>query len=159
MAGAQRSFLFVALAGFVRPMQVRTQKLFVHCAIRVIELPIVAEPMRALRNKVNVDAVVIDARGLPPTSEPASAFIEFVSSSREASGGAAPMSVIVLGNKRVPRWVRGVCEQHGARFLSTQPRGPNYPELIRVLREMRGVDTACCSSRARQTRLDRGQEA
>jgi hypothetical protein len=145
MTEAPASFLFVAIAGLVRPIQVRQRKLFTHCGITVIELPCAADELQALRRKVYVDATVIDARPLPPSSEPAAAFVELVASSCATSGDMAAMSVVVLGNKHVPRWVRAVCEQYGARFLSTLPRGPNYPELIRILREMRGVQTDCCS--------------
>lgn len=145
MADAQGDFLIVAIAGLVKPVQVRQRKLFTHCGITVMEFPIAADQLQALRRKVNVDAIVIDARSLPPTPDPASSFVGLVESSCATSGGLAPMSVIVLGNKHVPRWVRTVAEQQGARFLSTQPNGPNCPELIRILREMRGVQTDCCS--------------
>lgn len=145
MTEAQASFIIVAIVGLVRPIQVRQRKLFIHCGITVIELPCAAAELQALRRKVYVDAVVIDARSLPPTEQPASPFVELVTSSCATSGNIAPTSVVVLGNKHVPRWVRSVCEQYGARFVATLPRGPNYPALIRILREMRGVQTACCS--------------
>jgi hypothetical protein len=144
MTDAQTSFLYVAIAGFVRPIHVRLQNLFTHCGITVIELACDANELQALRRKVYVDAVVIDARSLSPTSEPAAAFIELVASSCATSGDTARMSVMVLGNRYVPRWVRAVCEQYGARFLSTPPAGPNYHELIRTLREMCGVQKDCC---------------
>jgi hypothetical protein len=144
MADAQASFLIVAIAGLVKPIQVRQRKLFTHCGITVIEFPMAAGELQALRCKVNVDAIVIDARALPSSAHPDLPFVELVTSSCAASGGLAPMSVIVLGNKHVPRWVRATADQHGARFLSTQPNGPNYPELIRIVREMRGVQTDCC---------------
>jgi hypothetical protein len=144
MTEAHASFLIVAIAGLVRPIQMRQRKLFTHCGITIFEFPIAADELHALRRKVNVDAVVIDARSLPPALEPALAFVQLVASSCATSGGMAPMSVVVLGNKHLPRWVRAITEQHGARFLSTLPRGPNYPELIRILREMRDVQTDCC---------------
>jgi hypothetical protein len=142
MAEAQASFIIVAIAGLARPIQVRQQKLFTHCGIKVIELPCAADELQALRRKVYVDAVVIDARS--QTSEPAAAFVKLVASSCATSSDMAPSSVVVLGNRHLPRWVRAISEQHGARFLSTLPRGPNYPELIRILREMRAVQTDCC---------------
>jgi hypothetical protein len=145
MTEAQASFLIVAIAGLVKPIQVRQRKLFTHCGITVMEFPIAADELHALRRKVNVDAIVIDARSLPNTPDPALSFVGLVESSCGTSDGFAPMTVIVLGNKHLPRWVRSVTEQRGARFLSTQPNGPNYPELIRILREMRGVQTDCCS--------------
>jgi hypothetical protein len=144
MVEAHASFIIVAIAGLVRPIQVRQQKLFTHCGIKVIELPCATDDLQALRRKVYVDAVVIDARSLPPTPEPAAAFVELVASSCATSGDLAPMSVVVLGNRHLPRWVRAISEEHGARFLSTSPRGPNYPELIRILREMRRVQADCC---------------
>jgi hypothetical protein len=144
MTDERAGFIIVAIAGLMRPIQVRQQKLFTHCNIKVIELPCAADELQALRRKVYVDAVVIDARSLPSTSEPDAAFVELVASSCATSGDMAPMSVVVLGNRHLPRWVRAMSEQHGARFLSTLPRGPNYPELIRILREMRAVQTDCC---------------
>lgn len=144
MTEASANFLIVAMAGLVRSIQVRQRKLFTHCGITVIEFPMAADELQALRRKVNVDAIVIDARSLPPTPDPALRFVQLVASSCDTSDVTAPMSVIVLGNKHLPRWVRTITEQHGARFLSTQPNGPNHPALIRTLREMRGVQTDCC---------------
>lgn len=152
MTEAQPSFLIVAIAGLAKPIQVRQRKLFTHCGITVIELPIAADELETLRRKVNVDAVVIDARPLTPTPEPAVPFVQLVTSSCDTSGGLAPMSVIVLGNRQLPRWVRTITEQHGARFLSTLPRGPNYHDLVRILREMRGVQGDCCQAPSALTR-------
>lgn len=154
MTGPHAGFLVVAIAGLVRPIQVRTRKLFVHCGITAIELPSVAEDVQALRRKVNVDALVIDARSLAPTPEPSLPFVELVASSCAASGDAAPMSVVVLANKHVPGWVRALCKQYGARFLSTSPTGPNYPKLIGILRDMRGVQTDCCLPPGAASRSD-----
>jgi hypothetical protein len=153
------SFIIVAIVGLVRPIHVRQQKLFTHCGIKVIELPCDANELQALRRKVYVDAVVIDARSQPSTSQPAAAFVELVASSCATSGDMSPMSVVVLGNRHVPRWVRAITEQHGARFLSTLPRGPNYPELIRILREMRGVQTDCCLWPSAPQRTGSGRKA
>jgi hypothetical protein len=149
MALAQ-PFIVVAIAGLVRPMQVRAQKLLVHCGVTAIEIPCDPEALDTLRKKVRVDAVVIDARSLEPSEQPAPAFVAMASSSSdesssgESSSGFAPMSVIVLGNRHVPAWVRPICERTGARFFTTREKSSDYPALIRVLREMCGVDNACC---------------
>jgi hypothetical protein len=143
MALAQ-PFIVVAIAGLVRPMQVRTQKLLVHCGVTAIEIPCDPEALDTLRKKVWVDAVVIDARSLEPSEQPAPAFVAMASSSSESSNGFAPMSVIVLGNRHVPAWVRPICERTGTRFFTTREKSSDYPALIRVLRDMCGVENACC---------------
>lgn len=144
MTHARAAIIVVAIAGLVRPIQVRQRKLFTHCGVTVIELSCAADDLRALRRKVRLDAVVIDARSLEASVEPAPRFVDLMASTSATSGEIAPMSVIVLGNRRLPRWIRPLCERYGARFVSTLPRGPNYPALIRILREMRGVETDCC---------------
>ncbi len=137
-------FIVVAIAGLVRPMQVRTQKLLVHCGVTVIEIPCNPGALDTLRRKVRLDAVVIDARSFERSEQPAPAFVAMVSSSGESSSGFAPMSVIVLGNRHVPAWVRPICERTGARFFAMRENGSDYPALIRVLRDMCGVEDACC---------------
>jgi hypothetical protein len=143
-----QSFIVVAFTGLVRPIQVRTRKLLDHCGVTAIEIPCNADALESLRRKLRVDAVVVDARSLAVSEEPAPSFAAIASSSENLSSGLPPMSVIVLGNRRVPAWVRSTCERNGARFLATGERGPNYPELIRVLRDMCGVETTCCSPAA-----------
>jgi hypothetical protein len=140
-----QSFIVVAIAGLVRPIQVRTRKLLDHCGVTAIEIPCDADALESLRGKVRVDAVVLDARSLVPSEQPVAPFATIASSSGDVSGGFSPVSVIVLGNKHVPVWVRPMCERTGARFFATGENGPNYPALIRVLRETCGVETACCS--------------
>ena len=144
MAEAHASVIVVAILGLTRPIRVRQQKLFTHCGIKVIELPCAADELQALRRKVYVDAVVIDARSQPPASEAPASFVELVASSCATSGGMTHTSVVVLGNRHLPRWGRAISEQHSARFLSTLARGPSYPELIRILRDMRAVEKDCC---------------
>jgi tRNA-dihydrouridine synthase len=143
-----QSFIVVAIAGLVRPIQVRTQKLLDHCGVTAIEIPCDADALESLRQKVRVDAVVVDARSLASSEEPAPSFAAIASLNENLSSGFPPMSIIVLGNRHVPEWVRPICERTGARFLATGERGPNYPELIRVLRDMCGVETTCCSPAA-----------
>jgi hypothetical protein len=143
MALAQ-PFILVAIAGLVRPMQVRTKKLLVHCGVTAIEIPCDPEALDALRKKVRVDAVVIDARSLDASEQPPPAFETMVSSGNELWSGFAPTSVIVLGNRHVPAWVRPMCERAGARFFAARENSPDYPALIRVLRDMCGVEDVCC---------------
>lgn len=131
-----------------RPIQVRTRKLLDHCGVTAIEIPCNADSLESLRRKFRVDAVVVDARSLAPSEQPAPSFAAIASSSETLSSGVSPMSVIVLGNRRVPEWVRSTCERAGARFLAIGERGPNYPELIRVSRETCGIETTCCSPAA-----------
>jgi hypothetical protein len=140
-------FIVVAIAGLVRPIQVRTRKLLTHCGVTAIEIPCRAEALEALRGKVWVNAVVIDARSLVDAeraAEMAEGFAAMASSSGDVSKGFAPMSVIVLGNRHVPAWVRPICERTGARFFATAENGPNFPKLIRMLRQMCGIQTVCC---------------
>lgn len=137
-------FIVVAIAGFVRPIQVRTRKLLTHCGVTVIEIPCSASALETLRRKVSVNAVVIDARSLAPSEQPVPEFAAMASSSGEASDGLAPMPVVVLGDRHVPAWVRPMCERAGARFVSIGETGPNYPKLIRLLRHTCGIQTACC---------------
>ena len=120
------------------------EKLLVHCGVTAIEIPCDPEALDTLRKKVRVDAVVIDARSLEPSEQPAPAFVAMASSGGESPSGFAPMSVIVLGNRHVPAWVRPMCERTGARFFATREKSSDYPALIRVLRDMCGVENACC---------------
>jgi hypothetical protein len=140
-------FIVVAIAGLVRPIQVRTQKLLAHCGVTAIEIACSADALDALRSKVWVNAVVIDARSLAPAdraAEMAERFAAMASSNGDVSKGFAPASVIVLGNRHVPTWVRPICERTGARFFATAENGPNFPKLIRMLRQMCGIETTCC---------------
>jgi hypothetical protein len=136
-------FIVVAIAGLVRPMQVRTQKLLVHCGVTAIEIPCAPEALTRLRRRVRLNALVIDARSLEPSEQPVPAF-EAMASSGGASSSDSPMSVIVLGNRHVPTWVRPLCERSGARFFAVRDNGSDYPALIRVLRDMCGIEDACC---------------
>jgi hypothetical protein len=140
-----QSFIVVAIAGLLRPILVRTRKLLDHCGVTAIEISCNADALEALRRRVRVDAVVIDARSLAPSEHPAPSFAAIVASNENPASGLPPISVIVLGNKHVPDWVRPTCERSGARFLAVGANGPNYPELIRVLRETCGIETTCCS--------------
>jgi hypothetical protein len=140
-----QSFIVVAIAGLLRPLHVRTRKLLDHCGVTAIEIPCDADALVLLRRKVRVDAVVLDARSLAPSEQPVASFAAIASSSGDVSSGFSPVSVIVLGNKHMPIWVRPLCERTGARFFATGENGPNYPALIRALRETCGVETACCA--------------
>jgi hypothetical protein len=137
-------FIVVAIAGLTRPMQVRTRKLLEHCAVTAIEIPFASEALATLRKKVRVDAVVIDARSLAPSDQASPGFAAMVSSAGDLSNGFAPMSVIVLGNRHVPAWVRPMCERTGARFFTAREKSSDYPALIRILRDMCGLDDVCC---------------
>jgi hypothetical protein len=137
------AFIVVAIAGLAFPAHARTRKLLAHCGVTLVEIPCHADGLNELRRKIRVDAVIVDARVLPPSTEEAPEFVALASGGRTASiDGAIP--VVVLGNRRVPAWVRSVCDQFGARFISTRPRGPNYAQLIRILRDMCGLSAGCC---------------
>lgn len=137
-------FIVVAIAGLVRPMQVRTRKLLEHCGVTTIEIPCAPAALDALRGKVRLNALVLDARSLKSAELPASWFEAMAASGSAVSTGVLPMSVIVLGNRHVPAWVRPMCERTGARFLATRDQSSDFPALIRVLRDMCGIEDACC---------------
>jgi hypothetical protein len=137
-------FIVVAIAGLVRPIHVRAQKLLEHCGVTAIEIPFAPEALDSLRKKVRLNALVLDARSLEPSDQPAPAFVAMASSGGESSVGFAPMPVIVLGNRHVPEWVRPICERTGARFFTTREKSSDYPALIRLLRDMCGIEDVCC---------------
>ena len=137
------TFIVVAIAGVAFPLHARTRKLLAHCGVTLVEIALRADALNELRRKVRVDAVVVDARVLPPSTQEAPEFVGLASCGRSASSDAA-IPVVVLGNRRVPVWVRSVCDRSGARFISTRPQGPNYAQLIRILRDMCGLSTGCC---------------
>jgi hypothetical protein len=137
-------FIVVAIAGLVHPMQVRAQKLLEHCGVTAIEIAFDTEALDTLRRKVRLNALVLDARSLDPSDQPTPSFVAMASAGGESSAGFAPMPVIVLGNRHVPAWVRPICERTGARFFTTRDKSSDYPALIRVLRDMCGVEDVCC---------------
>lgn len=143
------AFIVVAIAGFALPLHARTRKRFAHCGVTVVEIPTEAKALNELRRKVRIDAVVVDARALASSNQEHPEFVALTSCGR-ATANDGPMAVVVLGNRHMPGWVRGVCDRIGARFFATSPLGPNYPELIRVLREMCGVSSDCCMPSIRQ---------
>lgn len=144
------AFIVVALAGFALPLHARTRKLLAHCGVTVLEIPSQVEALVALRQNVRVDAMVMDARVLPTSSQEVPEFVALASCGR-SSAGTGPMAVVILGNRHVPGWVRAACDRIGARFFATSPTGPNYRELIRVLRDMCGITSACCTPAAGQS--------
>lgn len=147
-----RPFIVVAIAGLARPMQARNRKLLEHCGVTAIEIPCAPEALDALRGKVSLNALVLDARSLESSDQPAP-FETMAGSGRASSSGVGvlPMSVIVLGNRHVPAWVRPICERTGARFLAARDQGSDYPALIRVLRDMCGIEDACCRPSGRMS--------
>jgi hypothetical protein len=144
------TFIVVAIAGLALPLHARTRKLLSHCGVTVLEIPSRAEALADLRRKVRVDAVVMDARALPASAHEVPEFVALASCGR-SSAGEGPMAVVVLGNRSVPGWVRAACDRIGARFFATSPRGPNYRELIRVLRDMCGTASECCTPSGSQS--------
>jgi hypothetical protein len=142
MAHSVTAFIVVAIAGLAFPLHARTRKLLSHCGVTLVEIPWHPDALNELRRKVRVDAVVLDARVLSPSTREAPEFVALTSCGRSESDDR-PLAVVVLGDRRVPVWVRAVCERVGARFLSTKPQGPNYAQLIRILRDMCGLSTCC----------------
>jgi hypothetical protein len=138
------AFIVVAIAGLARPMHARARKLLEHCGVQAIEMACAPEPLARLRQKVRLNALVIDARSLEPSEQPVAAFEAMAASGTALSNSGLSMCVIVLGNRHVPAWVRPMCERTGARFFTTRERSSDYPALIRVLRDMCGIEDACC---------------
>ena len=136
-------FIVVAIAGLSLPIHVRTRKLLAHCGLTVVEIPSRVEALNELRRKVRVHALVVDARSLPPSTQESPEFAALTSSGHSTANDE-PMAVVVLGNRDVPAWMRSVCDRSGARFINIGREGPNYAELIRVLRGMCGLSADCC---------------
>lgn len=133
----------VALVGMSRPIPVRSQHLLRHCGFIVAQIERDPVDLRALLGRIRLDAIVVDARPLSGSKDPDPSFLAVLSCATAVAPDETPKSLIVLGNGRTP-WVRQAAHDHGAVFLWTGAQGPNYLELARLLRDLRGLSSECC---------------
>jgi len=133
--------------GLARPIPMRCRHLLEHCGFVVIELERRADAISTLQTRVRVDAVVADVRwtrdleGAPPDP----AFLAILSNAAAPSTEGSPASVVVLTRRATPAWVNAASHACGAHALHLGGAAPNYAELARLLRDLRGLAPGCCA--------------